>query len=89
MHLFHESARSIPMHVANGVSGGAHYGLLQDNPAKRADQSALCATNRPLRALLDYFVKVHNGSPYNGRPQGWPLQAARKGKESEESMLWL
>jgi len=54
MHLFHESAHSIPMHAANGVSGG-----------------------------------VHNGGPYNGRPQGWSLQAARMGKESEESMLWL
>ena len=54
MHLFHESAHSIPMHAANGVSGG-----------------------------------VHNGGPYNGRSQGWSLQAARMGKESEESMLWL
>jgi hypothetical protein len=89
MHLFHESARSIPMRAVSGVSGGAHNGLLQDNPAKRADQSALYATNRPLRALLDYFVKVNNGGPYNGRPQRWSLQAARKGKESEESMLWL
>ena len=49
MHLFHESARSIPMRAPYGVSGGT----------------------------------------YNGRPQGWPPQAARKGKESEESMLWL
>ena len=31
----------------------------------------------------------HKGGPYNGLPQGWPLQAARKEKESEESMLWL
>ena len=54
MHLFHESARSIPMRAANGVSGGDH-----------------------------------KDGPYNGRPQGWPLQAARKEKESEESMLWL
>lgn len=76
------------MRAPYGVSGGAHNGLLQNNPAKRAVQSALCATNRPLLAL-DYFVKVHNGGTYNGRPQGWPLQAARKGKESEESMLWL
>jgi hypothetical protein len=89
MHLFHESARSIPMRAANGVSRGAHNGLLQNNLAKGAGHSALRATNRPLRALLDYFVKVHNGGPYSGRPQGWPLQATRKGKESEESMLWL
>lgn len=54
MQLFHESAHSIPMRAANGVSGSDH-----------------------------------KGDPYNGRPQEWSLQAARKGKESEESMLWL
>jgi|GraSoiStandDraft_47_1057283.scaffolds.fasta_scaffold359183_3 hypothetical protein len=31
----------------------------------------------------------HKGGSYNGRSQEWPLQAARKEKESEESMLWL
>ena len=42
-----------------------------------------------MRAANDASVGDHKGGSYNGRPQGLSLQAARKGKESEESMLWL
>ena len=42
-----------------------------------------------MRAVNGVSGGDHKGGSYNGRPEGRPLQAARMGKESEESMLWL
>ena len=43
----------------------------------------------PIRAANGVSGGDHKVGSYNVRPRGWSLQAARMGKESEESMLWL